>query len=615
MKKKGFTLIELLAVIVILAIIAVIVIPVVGRIVEDAKVQTAIQSVNGYVDAANNAAAISLISNRGIDIDSDNYTLETGNTDSLIERIEVKGSKPTYTYIEYSVVDKTVSIGHFCMNGYSIDYNSNSGTTKSNADYCGDGNSENTTVLAYLIGIKKGEKVSLLLEDMDGASYSSSDTSIATVDTSGKITGVNYGETTVMATKDSKSLVIKVKVINPYENMYVENTLNGAYPVISDNLIPVTISDSGVVKKADISTKWYSYADKVWANAVILKDNTVEYLDEETIPESNIDSYFVWIPRYKYKLFDMGNYTSYSGTSKPATSNAKTIDIVFESKDADPSNGNAVGEYLTHPAFTSFDVNGIWVGKFEVSGSTSDLDVKPNVTSLRNTTVGNFFTSMYNYNRNLDSHMMKNTEWGAVAYLSLSQYGINGEVRINNNSQFVTGCAATVANTSNVGVSQTNHTEGYYDGCENAYNTSIGYLASTTGNISGIYDMSGGAWEYVAGYINGNVGNSGLTPSNYDTKYFDVYSSSSSINSYNYRILGDATDEMGPFYYYKDSDNGQRYHNNWFADVSYFVESSYPWFIRGGDYSHGVLAGQLYFDRDTGAAYSYSSARLVLAPQ
>ena len=31
-----------------------------------------------------------------------------------------------------------------------------------------------------------------------------------------------------------------------------------------------------------------------------------------------------------------------------------------------------------------------------------------------------------------DSHMMNNREWGAVAYLSHSAYGINNEIRINN---------------------------------------------------------------------------------------------------------------------------------------------------------------------------------------
>ncbi|MGM9834596.1 MAG: hypothetical protein ACI31M_02300, partial [Bacilli bacterium] len=41
-------------------------------------------------------------------------------------------------------------------------------------------------------------------------------------------------------------------------------------PVISGDLIPVTIADDGTVKKADTSTKWYSYCEKKWANAVIL---------------------------------------------------------------------------------------------------------------------------------------------------------------------------------------------------------------------------------------------------------------------------------------------------------------------------------------------------------
>ena len=31
---------------------------------------------------------------------------------------------------------------------------------------------------------------------------------------------------------------------------------------------------------------------------------------EEIIPESNIESYFVWIPRYRYKIFNNGNYPS-----------------------------------------------------------------------------------------------------------------------------------------------------------------------------------------------------------------------------------------------------------------------------------------------------------------
>ena len=36
---------------------------------------------------------------------------------------------------------------------------------------------------------------------------------------------------------------------------YKESLLNGADPVLADNLIPVTIANDGTVKKADIATE------------------------------------------------------------------------------------------------------------------------------------------------------------------------------------------------------------------------------------------------------------------------------------------------------------------------------------------------------------------------
>ena len=223
--------------------------------------------------------------------------------------------------------------------------------------------------------------------------------------------------------------------------------------------------------------------------------------------------------------------------------------------------------------------------------------MKPNVNSWRSNSLGDFFKAMYNYNRELDSHMMKNTEWGAVAYLSHSRYGINTEVRINNNSNFLTGYAAT---TQDAEASTTNN---------QSYNTETGYLASTTGNITGVYDMAGGAYEYVAGYIDGKAGNSGLTLTEIrDTynKYIDVYANNSDRTTYSKRILGDATGEMGPFF------TETIHYNNWYNDYSYFVESSFSWFDRGGDYDCSSGAGQFYFHRNTGDANSYGSARLVL---
>ena len=126
--------------------------------------------------------------------------------------------------------------------------------------------------------------------------------------------------------------------------------------------------------------------------------------------------------------------------------------------------------------------------------------------------------------------------------------------------------------------------------------------------------MSGGAHEYMASYMNGTYGSSGFDAESiagYDSKYFDVYNTGN-WNNYSRRILGDATGEMGPFYYYKDGDGYDRSHNNWYADNSYVVNSSYPWVDRGADYGNGVLAGQFYFYRYTGGAYGSFGFRLVL---
>ncbi len=404
--------------------------------------------------------------------------------------------------------------------------------------------------------------------------------------------------------------------------LYKEKMLNGTDPVIKENLVPVTIADNGTVKYADIYNEWYSYENKEWANAVILNEG-VTYNVGDIIQESDIESYFVWIPRYKYQIFDEGNYPT-STDGEPTERTEKEIQIEFETNAVEASTGSAKGEWLTHPAFTNFDVNGFWVGKFETGykGATTieeaqvneensnKVIIKPNTYSWRGISVSNIFKTSYNYNRELDSHMMKNMEWGAVSYLSHSKYGINTEVRINNNSDFLTGYAAVdgTDQSSYPGVSGTT------SDVTLPYNTETGYKASTTGNITGIYDMSGGAWEYVAGHMPSAKDLSGFTEEEITkySKYFDLYSTNSSYISYNNRILGDATGEMGPFYYYADNDNIKRYHNNWYGDGSNFVDSYNSWFIRSGAYDYGVHSGQFYFFVHTGSGNIGASFRIVL---
>ncbi len=397
------------------------------------------------------------------------------------------------------------------------------------------------------------------------------------------------------------------------------NCNNVAKPNLGTDLIPVTISDDGTVTYADTTQAWYNYCEKEWANAVHLIDHpSKEYKVGDIILESDIRSYFVWIPKYKYRLWNV------NGTDTVML--AHSIDIIFDTNNTTDIEGESCvtpmlsgetgncnnGEYMTHPAFISMNVDGFWVGKFESTGSISNITVKPNQSSIRSQTVYNMFVNAYNYSRENDSHMMKNTEWGAVAYLSHSIYGINGEININNNNSFITGSSSLLT------IQQGRHPGTYGNGSayNQAYNTEIGYLASTTGNITGVYDMSGGTHEYMASYVSGNYGSSGFNGTNiqtYDSKYFDVYLSNSTQTTYQNRILGDATGEMGPFVTFADSDGGSRPHNQWYSDHSRFVDSSAPWFNRGGGHYDGVLAGQFHFGRYTGTSYSDASFRLVLA--
>ena len=282
----------------------------------------------------------------------------------------------------------------------------------------------------------------------------------------------------------------------------------------------------------------------------------------------------MWIPRYKYKIF---NDSLYNGLTEVDNSKVQRIEVEFESKDVTPSEGNKNNEWLTHPAFTSFGSNGFWVGKFETSKSNNSsenavnpmgVQIKPNVVSWRNIQIGNAFYTSYYYERNLDSHMMKNMEWGAVAYLQHSKYGSETKIRINNNFNFLTGYASVSAPTC--GYTKDNRECNKYGVTSNItlpYNTTTGYLASTTGNISGIYDMSGGAHEYVMAVMadqNGNLlsGNNASLNSGFtggyggatdsltagsswpEGKYYDKYQYGTSMSEFIQQVHGMITVEI-----------------------------------------------------------------------
>ncbi len=407
---------------------------------------------------------------------------------------------------------------------------------------------------------------------------------------------------------------LKSKTINcqiDFKTKYQENLLNGANPVLKEELIPVKIESNGSVTYADVTMEWYNYAEKQWANAVILLESAKsKYKVGDTISESDIESYFVWIPKYAYKIQSLGvNTTQAPFEIKFGTTNTVNNDTECVTPNASGENGScAVGKYMTHPAFTSFgDVKGLWVGKFETGykGSTdtassqknennsSKVQIKPNVHSWRSINVSNAFKTSYGYKRELDSHMMKNTEWGAVAYLTNSIYGkcianVCEEIYINNHSSYITGW-------SGKSLKAAASTNGYSFSDKNSVN------ASNTGNYSGIYDLSGGSEELVAG-VRGSLTSSSSagfsTGDTFNTKYYDVYSTSrNSYTDYTTRILGDATAET----------------KGWNSNFSYYIFSSNPWFARGGNAGSGSSVGLFFMSHNPGWVQPYYGFRLVLA--
>ena len=399
-------------------------------------------------------------------------------------------------------------------------------------------------------------------------------------------------------------------------------------PVVNEGLIPVVFDTTSgtVVKTIDKNDgNWYNYDKQKWANAVLVTESsrsTYQNTSGVVVSEGDILAYYVWIPRYRYKIWTTG--VSSSG-------NEQKINIIFEGKNTPKSVATQAGEYHTHPAFTfgTTELDGIWVGKFETGGTATAPLIKPDIRSLKNqkvseefTTAQIFGTSTYGMTSNVDAHMMKNSEWGAVAYLSHSRYGANREIYINNSSGFYTGrsggnvggsTAINTVYTSQTSTSQYN-TYGFYtwDGYLLEYNTNtksttrdLNKVASTTGNITGVYDMSGGAWEYVMGYYSPAGSTWGATSSsNYagfssqpNSKYYDDYTATNSLTACNGGICyGHGLSEVG----------------GWYGDYADFVIASDPWFSRGGGYDYGSSAGTFFFTYSNGYAYGHRAARSVL---
>jgi hypothetical protein len=278
--------------------------------------------------------------------------------------------------------------------------------------------------------------------------------------------------------------------------------------------------------------------------------------------------------------------------------------------------------FIIHPAFTfgsGTNLTGIWVSKFHASTpithacyttenatncnvSTITPNFVPNVKSWRYAQISNIFTATRNMETNnrygwgttgsgIDTHLMKNIEWGATLYLAQSAYGKNAAIWNNPSSTYVAGCAGGTISTSAI------------EGCPYQFYTSNGQQASTTGNIYGIYDMLSNDGEFVAGCINNTYADDyGASLYNADNKYKDLYNPGLNSDETYINIeskKGDAVYETG---------NGSYYGEIWYGgDSSFLPDDAFPWFLRGHNNNTPFI-----FSGISGEVEAYRSFHTVL---
>ena len=97
-----------------------------------------------------------------------------------------------------------------------------------------------------------------------------------------------------------------------------------------------------------------------------------------------------------------------------------------------------------------------------------------------------------------------------------------------------------------------------------------------------------------------------------DPRYYDQYAYAENDETYNRRILGDATGEMGPFATATYGTQNRQI-GSWYADEAWFVNHWNPWFCRGGRLIIGLGAGVGGFSDTHGRANVYYSFRVVLS--
>ena len=415
--------------------------------------------------------------------------------------------------------------------------------------------------------------------------------------------------------EENKFYIISLTMSDKDINLYINGSSVLNYSMaINTNYNILTIGGIGNVLVSDL----YVYNDILTSkevnnnyrdNLILITDNLVSGYNNfypmttdsyykssplgTTIKDSDINEFYVWIPRFKYRLWNVTgepNISSYDAYTKG-------IDISFEkNKESGGSiyckdnicysdeertislTQNDNGKYYTPSSFTNNEeLLGFWVGKYEVSNgckdncltNSSDLTILPNQESWKNNNLSNYYEAIKGKANSY--HIIKNSEWGTISYLSHSKYGICSNMK----------CTEITSNNT------------YISGKEGK--------DSTTGNIYGVFDMAGSASEFVmANYTSNNS----LALNNSNFKYnvtipstdYDLYSGTNFI-------LGDATKEI----LLTQSSTG-----SWDNNYSIFIDKVNNWFIRGGMAGNEVGNGIFYYNATNDSPSEYITTRVVV---
>ena len=309
-------------------------------------------------------------------------------------------------------------------------------------------------------------------------------------------------------------------------------------PQLTSDMIPIkwiyedeSLRNGFWVVCTTIDPEWYNYSEmtKMWANAMFKKDSgkgaTGTFTVGEQVAESMLGSTFVWVPRY----------TSRIDASKP-TKLGYNVQFVKDTSNTTTFGTNAYGTNLEIPiAFRNnsgkagswdAELKGLWFGKYDAGleveeitygygGSYSVKNVMWDNNGKYDDTV-HYFDKFYKDNQNF--HAVSKPYHVAWSYLNFSSAftqalmfyrnvsTLNDDKTANINSHMMKSTEYDVlqnitrepkTGTTNLKANNSNRYTGGSDG-KNGFSVINFASQSSTGNITGIFDIAGTTEVYLS---------------------------------------------------------------------------------------------------------------------